>query len=225
MSRPWPRPLAAVWFDLDGTLIDSAPDLYQACLAVCREQGRAAPAYEIFRTRVSRGGRAMLQAAFPEHDAAAIEALLPRFLALYEACLDGLTRPFEGMPAVLDDLAARGIAWGVVTNKSEALGVPLLERLGLLSRAAACVYGDSLAVRKPDPGPLLHVCRQIGVAPEACVFVGDDARDIEAGRAAGMYSIAAAWGYLDGGDPHAWRADAVVETVSGLAQRLAQAPR
>ena len=220
MTREWPRPLSAVWFDLDGTLVDSAPDLYQACLDVCAEHGVAAPAYDAFRPLVSRGGMAMLRASFPDRDQAGLERILPRFLQIYAQRLDGMTRLFDGMHTVLDSLAARNIAWGVVTNKSGELAEPLLQRLGLQARAAACVYGDSLPVRKPDPAPLLHACRLAGVAPDACIFVGDDKRDIEAGQAAGMFSIAAAWGYLDGGDPHDWGAERVLDDVQQLATLL-----
>ncbi len=220
MSRQWPRPLSAVWFDLDGTLVDSAPDLYQACLDICAENGVVAPAYDAFRPLVSRGGMAMLRASFPDRDQTELERILPRFLQIYAQRLDGMTRLFDGMGALLDSLAARSIAWGVVTNKSGALAEPLLQRLGLHAAAAACVYGDSLPVRKPDPEPLLHACRLASVAPGACIFVGDDKRDIEAGRAAGMFSIAAAWGYLDGGDPHDWDAECVVADVHELARLL-----
>lgn len=221
MIRPWPRPLAAVWFDLDGTLVDSAPDLYQACVDLCAEQGVTAPAYEAFRPLVSRGGMAMLRASLPDRDEASLTQVLPRFLEIYAERVDGLTRLFDGVQAVLDSLRGRNILWGVVTNKSGTLAEPLLKRLGLYSQSVACVYGDSLPVCKPDPLPLLHVCERASVAPEDCVFVGDDARDIQAGHAAGMVSVAAGWGYLDGGDPLAWGADHVAETVADLADLLA----
>lgn len=222
MSRQWPGSLSAVWFDLDGTLVDSAPDLYQACLDLCAEQGVAAPDYSDFRPLVSRGGMAMLRASLPAQDEAGLEQILPRFLEIYAQRLDGLTRLFDGMRAVLDTLALRDIPWGIVTNKSCVLAEPLLQRLGLHPQAAACVYGDTLPLRKPDPAPVLHACKQAGVLPEACIFIGDDARDIQAGQAAGMYSIAAAWGYLDGGDPHTWGADCVLEDVDQLARLLAR---
>lgn len=220
MTRSWPNILSAVWFDLDGTLVDSAPDLYQACVDLCAEQGVAAPAYDVFRPLVSRGGMAMLRASLPQRDEAGLEEVLPRFLEIYAQRMDGMTRLFDGMREVLDSLAARSIPWGVVTNKSGVLAEPLLKRLHLHSQAAACVYGDSLPVRKPDPLPLLHACQHAGVAPENCVFVGDDARDIQAGQAAGMVSIAAAWGYLDGGDPQNWGAEHVIDDVPQLATLL-----
>ena len=215
--QAWPEPLSAVWFDLDGTLVDSAPDLYRACVDLCAEQGCQPPDYAAFRPLVSRGGMAMLRASFPGIDEAQLEKMLPRFLDIYGRRLDGMTRLFAGMREVLDALTARRVAWGVVTNKSGFLAEPLLQRLGLFERAAACVYGDTLAQRKPDPAPLLHACQLAGLEPEQCIYVGDDERDIQAGRAAGMYSIAAAWGYLDGGDPQSWNADRVVTDVAQLA--------
>ncbi len=221
MSRSWPRPLAAVWFDLDGTLVDSAPDLYQACVDLCAEQSVAAPAYDAFRPLVSRGGMAMLRASLPDRDEASLKQVLPRFLQIYADRVDGLTRLFDGMREVLDSLGTRNVPWGIVTNKSGALAEPLLKRLGLYAQSAACVYGDTLPVSKPDPLPLLHACKQAHVAPKDCIFVGDDARDIQAGHAAGMVSVAAGWGYLDGGEPHAWGADHIAETVANLADLLA----
>ncbi|HET6633115.1 MAG TPA: phosphoglycolate phosphatase [Rhodanobacteraceae bacterium] len=223
MSFRPPQPLAGVLFDLDGTLVDSATDLYAALEALCAEQQVPPPPYAAMRERVSRGATAMLRSAFPQHDDAAIAALRPRFLELYAELLDGATRTFPGVDALLDTLEARGIGWGVVTNKPAALTGPLLQRLGLDHRCAALVCGDTLTVCKPDPEPLLHACRSATLAPAQCVFVGDDRRDIEAGRAAGMPTIAAAWGYLDGGDPQQWQADAVAKDVAQLARLLALA--
>ena len=219
--RAWPRPLAAMWFDLDGTLVDSAPDLYRACVELCAEHGTEPPNYAAFRPLVSRGGMAMLRASFGEAGEQQLESLLPRFLEIYAERLDGMTRVFDGMRELLDALTARRVAWGVVTNKSGFLAEPLLQRLGLHAQAAACIYGDTLERRKPDPAPLLHACHLAGFAPGDCIYVGDDERDIQAGHAAGMYSIAAAWGYLDGGDPHSWGADRVVTDVAQLARLLA----
>lgn len=220
MSHAWPRPLAAVWFDLDGTLVDSAPDLYHAVETLCAEQDVPTPGYAEFRPRVSRGGMAMLRGCFPGLDEAALAQLLPRFLELYSARLDRDTRLFQGMDEVLDGLDERGLVWGVVSNKVAALGAPLLGRLGLLERAVACVFGDTLPVKKPHPAPLQHACRQAGVAVAESVYVGDDERDIQAANAAGMCGVVAAWGYLDGSDPDGWGAHAVLDDVQQLRQRL-----
>lgn len=220
MTAVWPQPLSAVWFDLDGTLIDSAPDLYRAMLALCAEQGVDAPGPEAFRERVSRGGLAMLRSVFADADPAMLDHLLPRFLELYAQRMDVLTRLFDGMALLLDALDQRGMPWGIVTNKSAVLGEPLLARLRLAQRAAACVYGDTLPVRKPDPAPLLLACQKAEVPARQCVYIGDDERDIQAARGAGMVSIVAGWGYLDGGEVHTWGADHVAATVNDLARLL-----
>lgn len=219
--KPWPRPLRGMLFDLDGTLLDSAPDLHAALQRQCREEGWPAPSFQRVREAVSRGTHAMLRAAFPGADAAAIEARVPRFLALYAQALSVHTRTFAGIDALLATLDARGLVWGVVTNKPVGLARPLLEELGLAARAACLVGGDSLPVKKPDPAPVRHACRLAGIDPAASVFVGDDARDVQAGNAAGAYSVAVSWGYLDGGDPHTWGADAVVDTPAALTALLA----
>lgn len=211
-------PLAAeaVWFDLDGTLIDSSPDLVGAAEVLCAELGEPVPDAAAVARSISAGGRAILRRALPQADAARIDALLPRYLDLYAGRLTVGTRLYDGIAAVLDALDARGIRWGVVTNKAGWLAEPLLEQLGLAPRCAAVVCGDTLPLKKPDPAPVLHACRVAGVAPGRCVFVGDDLRDVQAGGAAGARTIAAAWGYLDGGDPFAWGADAVVASPFAL---------
>lgn len=211
-----PQPLAGVFFDLDGTLLDSAPDLYAALVAQCVEESAPEPAYERVREVVSRGARAVLRRGFPDSDEAGIEARVPRFLELYAGMMARHTRLFDGIDGVLEQLERASICWGIVTNKAGFLAVPLLQQLDLHRRAASVVAGDTLPVKKPDPAPVLHACREAGVAPERCVFVGDDARDVEAGRRAGLYTVAVSWGYLDGGDPAQWGADAVVDTAEAL---------
>lgn len=217
--RALPQPVAGVFFDLDGTLADSARDLYDALVALCGERGIAVPPFGIVRETVSRGARAVLRCALGD-DPAVVEALLPRFLELYVATGMVHTRAFDGVDALLDQLEARGVAWGVVSNKAGALVALTLARLGYAERAAAIVGGDTLPQRKPDPAPVLHACTLAGVAPAQSVFVGDDPRDIEAGRAAGLYTVAAAWGYMDGADPHDWRPDAVSADAADLARLL-----
>lgn len=206
----------AVLFDLDGTLVDSSADLIRAVATLCAEIGAAPPDPHAVRPRISAGSRAMLRSAMPQFDAERIDALVPRFLELYAGALAVETRPFPGMSMLLEALDARGIAWGVVTNKPAALTHPLMEQLGLATRCAALVCGDTLPVRKPDPEPVRHACRLVGIEPIETWFIGDDPRDIDAGRGAGTRTIAAAWGYLDGGDPFAWGADWVAPSVAAL---------
>lgn len=212
--------LAAVFFDLDGTLVDSAPDLVAAVAALCGELGAPLPDADAVRRVVSAGGRAMLRAGLPEADEATVERCLPRFLDIYAGMMTTRTRLFAGMDEVLERLRSLGLPWGIVTNKPGWLARPLLAEMEFARASAVLVAGDCLPVRKPDPGPLLHACREVGVAAERAVYVGDDLRDIEAGRAAGMATIAAAWGYLAGGDPQAWGADQVVASPAGLPAAL-----
>ncbi|HET7931671.1 MAG TPA: HAD-IA family hydrolase [Rhodanobacteraceae bacterium] len=214
--KPLPQPLAGVFFDLDGTLVDSARDMHDALAALCREQGIAVPDFEHVRESVSRGARAVLRCALGD-DEAKVDALLPRFLDLYVATGMANTRAFAGVDALLDQLEARGIAWGVVSNKAGGLVALVMEKLGYTRRAAAVVGGDTLAQRKPEPEPVLHACKLAGVAPAHCAYVGDDPRDILAGRAAGLYTVAAAWGYLDGADPNAWQPDAIADSAAQIA--------
>jgi N-acetyl-D-muramate 6-phosphate phosphatase len=208
--------LQAVLFDLDGTLADSAPDLVAALATLCAEIGHAEADPVAVSRVVSAGGRAILRCGLPGFDEADIESLLPRYLDLYALRRNAATVLYPGIDAILLDLESQGIAWGVVTNKVGWLAAPMIKDLGLQARCAALVAGDTLARRKPDPDPVLHACELIGVAPSATIFVGDDLRDIEAGRAAGTRTVAAAWGYLNGGNPHDWGADAVAASVALL---------
>jgi N-acetyl-D-muramate 6-phosphate phosphatase len=215
-----PLPPQGVLFDLDGTLLDSAPDLHAALLVQCAEEGVTPPPYAPVREVVSRGSRAVLRCGFPDADEAAIAARVPRYLDIYQQLMSQHTKPFEGIDLLLEGLDARGMRWGIVTNKPGFLTDELLVRLDLGWHAAAVVSGDTLPVKKPDPAPVLHACAQAGLDPSRCVFVGDDRRDVEAGHAAGMFAVAVTWGYLDGGDPHAWGADAVVDSPAQLAALL-----
>ncbi|MFC5740690.1 HAD family hydrolase [Dyella tabacisoli] len=219
-EKPLPENIQGVLFDLDGTLIDSAPDLYGALLLQCKEEGVAEPAYEPVREVVSRGSREILRRGFPTRDEAGIRALVPRYLQLYEAVMAQQTRPFDGIVELLALLEAQGLAWGIVTNKNGFLTDELVRRLGWAGRARAVVSGDTLAVKKPDPAPVLLACEQAGLDPARCIFVGDDPRDVLAGAAAGLYTVAVSWGYLDGGNPWQWGADAVLEHPSQLAELL-----
>lgn len=221
-----PRGIRGVFFDLDGTLLDSAPDLYAALQAQCAEEGVASPPFAAVRTVVSRGATAVLRCAFGMRGEAALAGLLPRYLELYEAVMAQHTRPFAGIERLLELIEAQGWAWGIVTNKAGFLTHELLRRIDWEGRAGAVVAGDTLPVKKPDPAPVLLACAQTGVAASDAVFVGDDRRDVQAGASAGLVTVAAAWGYLDGGNPHEWGADVVLDSPAQLAAwlRLAAVP-
>ena len=214
----------AVLFDLDGTLVDTAPDLCNAVNHVLAGLGRAAVPLARLREVVSKGGRAMLAVALPDLDDAARDALLPPFLARYAEALAVESEPFTGVPALLDALDARGVRWGIVTNKPEALAAGVVAGMGWVARCAVLVGGDTLPLRKPDPAPLHLACERLGIDPALGLYVGDDERDVQAARAAGMPSAAALWGYrLPGEDPLQWGADhaaavpADLHAIAGLA--------
>lgn len=215
--------LDAVLFDLDGTLVDSAPDLVDAVRRLCVEIGAPPPDADGIRHVVSKGGRAMLRRGLPHLDDDARDALLQRFLDLYATNILVHSRPFAGVERLLDAIELRGGRWGIVTNKPGWLARPLVEQIGWGARCVALVSGDTLAVKKPDPAPVLHACAIAGLDPARCAYVGDDLRDIEAGRGAGMLTVAAAWGYLDGEDPAAWAADLVVHSAAELTTALSLA--
>jgi len=214
--------IRAVLFDLDGTLADTAPDLARALNALLGERGLPPVPLAHTRPLTSSGARGMIKAGFgltPESDQ--YEALKTRFLELYRADVCVETRLFPGMDELLGALEDRGLPWGIVTNKFDRFTVPLVEALGLGTRAACVVSGDTVARAKPHPDPLLHASRLLALEPAACLYVGDDLRDVQAARAAGMPIIAAGYGYLGNeGDPRDWGADAVIdhplETLSFL---------
>jgi len=214
------RSVGAVFFDLDGTLIDSAPDLIAAMHRLRAELGESTIDVARVGAVVSKGGRAMLREGFPDADEARVDTLLPRFLDLYAEAIAIHTRPYAGVDALLEALERHSIPWGIVTNKPGRLARVVVAELGWASRSAALVSGDCLPQRKPDPATLLHAAKLAGVSAASCVYVGDDARDIEAGHAAGMRTVAASWGYLDGEDPHDWGADHVIAHPGELFARL-----
>ena len=205
-------------FDLDGTLVDSAPDLAGACNEMRIERGLAPLPYEELRRMVGSGARGMVGVAFglvPESPG--YLALRDEFLARYEARMTRETRVFDDVVPVLAWLEREGLPWGIVTNKATRFAVPLVAALGLAERAATLICGDTVAHAKPHPAPLLEAARRLELAPEACAYVGDDRRDVEAGRAAGMLTIVAAWGYLGAGDaPDAWGADHLISRPDEL---------
>ena len=224
MSRQLPRTIEGVLFDLDGTLLDSAPDLFAALLAQCAEEGVEPPAYAPVRQVVSRGARAVLRCAFADRGEPAVEALVPRYLQLYQQVMASQTAAFEGVDDLLARIEASGLRWGIVTNKAAYLADDLVARIGWATRASSVVSGDTLPVKKPDPAPVLLACKQSGLTPAHTLFVGDDRRDIEAGAGAGLFTVAVSWGYLDGGDPHDWGADAVIDHPDELARLLTLEP-
>lgn len=215
MSASARSPLAIpplVLFDLDGTLLDSAPDLLAAVNALLEEEGRAPLALDGFRRVVSRGGLAMLAHAYPDLDSEAQAARLEPFLERYARAPVALGRPFDGIETVLARIEDAGARWGIVTNKPGRLAERVLEELAWSRRCAVLVAGDTLAVKKPDPAPLHHACARLAVTPVESVYVGDDQRDILAARAAGMRAVTALWGYrAEHEDPHAWGSDVAVE--------------
>lgn len=215
-----------VLFDLDGTLADTAPDLGGALNRVLAEEGRAALPAELTRPVTSQGVRGLLRVGFqiaPED--AGYRELADRVLAHYEANICEATRLFDGMAALLAAFDAAGQRWGIVTNKHARFTDPLVKALGLAGRAACVVSGDSAARPKPFPDSLLFACERTGSRSERCVYVGDDARDIEAGRAAAMGTIAAAWGYLgEGVAIEDWGADRIAASPQTLMDELASLP-
>jgi phosphoglycolate phosphatase len=215
-------PPQAVLFDLDGTLLDTAPDFAVVVNRMLREHGRAPLPFAQIRATVSHGARALVQLAFGLADGEpGFETLRSRLLELYESGLAIETTPFEGIRELLVTLAERGIVWGVVTNKPHYLAEPLLARMGLQPPAAVLVCPDHVSRTKPDPEPLLLACHRLGCEPGRSIYVGDHARDIEAGRRAGMRTIAAAWGYLaEDESVLPWGADFVAQDVSALTQLL-----
>lgn len=212
---------AALLLDLDGTLLDTAPDMGGALNGLLAEEGRAPLPPETIRPVVSHGAVRLVRLGFPEAEGDGFERLRLRFLALYAQRLADETRPFPGSIEVLDDLERRGVPWGVVTNKPGWLTDPLMTRLGLFDRAGCIVSGDTTPERKPHPLPLLHAAEIIGVRPADCVYAGDAERDIQAGRAAGMRTVVAAYGYIGNGDePATWNAHGIIEHPGQLLEWL-----
>ncbi len=199
----------AMLFDLDGTFADTAPDLGHALNVLLAARGRPILPLEHIRKVASSGARGLLGLGFqlrpgdPEYDALAAE-----FLDLYEQRLCADTRLFPGIAELLSALEAHGLPWGIVTNKAKRFTLPLMRLLGLDQRAGCVVCGDSTPYRKPHPQPLLAAADALGLAPSACLYLGDDERDMIAGRAAGMRVAIAEYGYLgEGNPPHTWVAD------------------
>lgn len=214
----------AVLFDLDGTLIDTAPDFIAVLNRQRLAHGREPLPAQRIRAVVSQGSRAVVALGFGDlHplDSPELEVLRQEFLAAYLRHLADESRLFPGMAELLEGLEARGTPWGIVTNKPSLYTNPLLEALGLATRCGVAICPDMVNHSKPHPEPMLKAARALDVRPEACVYVGDHRRDIEAGRNAGMVTVAAAWGYvLEGETALDWQADHTVDTVFELSRLL-----
>ena len=192
---PGERTVEAVLFDLDGTLLDTAPDLVGALNHLRAGEGLpAAPVHE-FRPYVSQGALGLIRAGLPDRGPEEEARRRQRFLDWYARHSLDHTAPFEGIEPLLATLEQTGVPWAVVTNKPTFLTLPILEALDWRRRARAVVCGDTLSVSKPDPAPVRHACKALGVAPERSAMVGDDPRDLDAGEAAGALSILASFGY------------------------------
>jgi len=219
--------MKAVLFDLDGTLIDTAADFIRIIQDMCRAENCEVVAADLIRTQVSEGARAMVKLVYPhlEVDDPVFLAHRQRFLDLYGADIAVETDLFEGMYPLLDELEARGIPWGIVTNKPRGLSKALLTALNLTERCAVLVCPEDVTRTKPDPEPMYLAARQINLPAEQIIYVGDHPRDIEAGRNAGMYTILAAYGYLPLSHKDnltAWQADCIVNNISELRQKVCQ---
>jgi len=205
--------LRSVLFDLDGTLLDTAPDLAAALNHVLVRQGREALAYETIRPWVSHGGLVLVKKGFGiEADHPDFDTYKQQLLDYYSENIAVHTRLFPGMAEVLDELDNSGIKWGVVTNKPAWLTDPLVQQMGLQERCACIISGDTLEERKPHPAPLQHACRLIGCSEKESVYIGDAARDIEAGNNAAMPTLVALFGYIgDEDEPGNWGATGMVK--------------
>jgi phosphoglycolate phosphatase len=217
----------AVLFDLDGTLADTAPDMAHTVNRMRSNRGLAPVAAETVRPHVSKGARGMIMSAFHiGSDHPDFPAMREEFLEIYagQLCVD--TRLFPGMESLLVHLEGESMAWGVVTNKFERFAKPLIEELGLARRAAVVIGGDTCPRAKPFPDPLLFAAEAMGIEPARILYVGDDERDVQAARAAGMPVVVAGYGYLgDGPPPAMWGADAIVESAAELEGWIRQASR
>ncbi|OGT00109.1 MAG: phosphoglycolate phosphatase, partial [Gallionellales bacterium RBG_16_56_9] len=217
MALTLPR---AILFDLDGTLVDTAPDLAAAVNRLRADRGLAPTPLALLRPFASAGARGLIGAAFQlQPSDPGYEELRVAFLDTYEAELVRESRLFDGIDKLLAEIAEMTLSWGIVTNKAARFTEPLVPRIGL-QQAACIISGDTTSHPKPHPAPLLEAAHRLQLAPADCWYVGDDLRDIQAGQAAGMASIAAAWGYCGAIEPAAWGADDIAATPLDLLEKI-----
>jgi phosphoglycolate phosphatase len=224
LSLPTHGKIKAVFFDLDGTLVDTAPDMVGALQDLQKSKGVEPVPYELGRSHVSNGAVGLLSLAFPDESITPESPLLCEFIDRYTAQVCTKSVLFDGMGALLDRLDDASRAWGVVTNKPAYLTEAILEKLALAERSVCTISGDTLATRKPDPAQLLHACQLVGVTTDECIYVGDAERDIEAGRRAGIATVAAGYGYVVAeDDPRRWGADEFAADPDELVQIVLKA--
>jgi phosphoglycolate phosphatase len=216
--------IEAILLDLDGTLADTAPDLVAVLNELLRRYNRPPSPYAIARNEVSNGAVGLLKLGFGDsYSEAQIEELRQEFLQIYTKNVAINSQIFKGLESILNRFSDTGARWGIVTNKPEAMTTPLLEALALSDAAACVISGDRLPQRKPHPAPLLLAAQELDLAVERCVYVGDAPRDIEAGRAAGMRTIAVTYGYIrPHQDPYSWGADVVISRPTALLDAVRQ---
>lgn len=213
-----------VLFDLDGTLVDTAPDMVATLQTMQADYGYEPVSYDFGRSNVSNGAMGLLRVGFPDIDEENRQMMVGEYVERYSQRLCDETRLFSGLDSLLDQLDVAGCPWGVVTNKPEHLTNPLLEQLGLASRSVCAISGDTLPVRKPEPAPLLLGCDIAGVDTHRSIYIGDASRDIEAGLRAGVATIAAAYGYItEDDDPREWGADIIAMNTEELTQIVLKA--
>lgn len=212
----------AVLFDLDGTLLDSAPDLAFAANELRIVRGLEPLPLSHYRPFVGTGARGMLRIALEvNQESLAFETLREEFFAAYARCMGQHSQLFEGVARLLQQLQYNGLSWGIVTNKAERFALPIARTIDEFSTAGAVVCGDTTEHSKPHPLPLLHAAKQMGVEPGRCIYVGDDERDMQAAHAAGMQSVAAAYGYLGGTESvEEWKPGAVIKSPIDLTHLL-----
>ncbi len=214
----------AVFFDLDGTLVDTAPDMVAVLQQLQRDHGVEPVDYELARSNVSNGSIGLLNLGFPGIDVELGDELHQQFLERYAEAICVESRVFDGLHELIDGLDTMQCPWGVVTNKPESLTGPLMAALGLAERAVCIISGDTLSVRKPHPAPVLLACDIAGVDPASAIYVGDAERDIESGQGAGTATIAVAYGYItEDDDPREWNADVIAMTTEELTQIVLKA--
>ncbi len=204
--------IQSVLFDLDGTLLDTAPDMIDAVNAIRTDLGLEPKPFEELRNTVSHGGAALIRKALDISDNHPdFQALLDKFLNIYQQNIANKTSFFPGMEQVIDKLEELNIPWGIVTNKPQRFTLELIKKLNIHKRTSCIVSGDTLDQRKPHPAPLLHACKLLNVKPENTIYVGDAQRDIEAGNNASMHTLIAMFGYIDQSDqPELWQANQII---------------